>query len=467
MSGPKLSAVELEAIRRRQIAEQRRRNESILRRALGEIGRAVARARDKSAALGRYQAEAVAKLDAIERRYSAAAVRIVGDGYPDDPILASSFNDDVSGLLLANASDLREALSAEVESWSRDIRGAEETKALDAFSKALSSVTQTAQCIEFGSEMIARMLEGQAMTNELLVELEAESKVRLLERAGSQLAEMQSLLMCEAIPAARKNILLSVAETLSSALRSLETTAHAEVELSNVLRASEPELVGLRKLSREMQEVYALCECEAERISSCLGKVETIPRLSHFSGIAELRAFYEELHEEAQSLAEEAYIAHAMDEVMRRHGYTVKRSVHLFSADERPHSVYLDGLSDVGIHSYIAANGTIMMETGSFDESIRTCEEEQEVRRFQPSTQHERARLVKQQESFCELFPELVSDLAELGVIVRKKNDMAPSEATSVTFSAVSRDAAAPSRDEERARRDRQSHSSGTEREMR
>ena len=76
-----------------------------------------------------------------------------------------------------------------------------------------------------------------------------------------------------------------------------------------------------------------------------------------------------------------------------------------------------------------------MMEIAAVDDSVRDSEDGQTVERFQPESQQERARLVGYQEDFCELFPELVEDMAELGVTLKKKSDLPPSEATSVAFS--------------------------------
>ena len=436
MSGPKLSQAELDRMRREAIAEQRRLNESILKEALANIRKAISVAKSQSAALGKYQIEAIKRLDDIERRYVSEAKTLSSSGYPNNPDDARSFNNRLKTRLKEREQALGKAVEEEVASWERDIRGLRELEALNEFSAAVASIEITTKPIEFGAEKVAELLSIVKGKDEPVDNTDdADNRANLLEQAAGRIVEMQSLILSEAVPVAKKQVLLEAARAINAALEHLDDNPSGEIVLVNALAASKPAIDGLRRLRRRMQDLYDLCECEAARIAELTGRAKTIPPLSKFCGEEELNSLYKKLHDESVKASEEAYIAFVVDKVMEEHGYDVKKSVRLSAAQDTVHNMYMGSFSDVGIHSFIAANGTVMMEIAAIDNSVRTCDEGQVVERQKPSSHQECTRLVEHQKSFCELFPELVKDMAEYGVIVDKKSDKEPSEKHAVAFS--------------------------------
>lgn len=433
MSGPKVSQAELDRMRREAIAEQRRLNESILKEALANIRKVISEAKSSSVALGKYQVDAIKRLDEIERRYVSEAKTLSSSGYPNNPDDASRFNSGLKTQLKERKQALGKDIAEEVASWGRDIRGLRELEALNEFASTVGSIANTTQSIEFGAEKVAQLLnsvkgKSKPATN-------TDNRANLLEKAAERIVEMQSLILSEAVPVAKKQVLLETAREINTALEHLDDSPSGEIALSNALAASKPAIDGLRRLRRRMQDLYDLCECEAQRIAELTGQAKTIPPLSKFCGEADLNNLYKEFHDESVKASEEAYIAYVIDKVMEEHGYDVKKSVRLSATPNTMHNMYMDSFSDVGIHSYIAANGTVMMEIASIDNSVRACDEGQVVERQKPSSHQECARLVEHQKSFCELFPELVEDMAKYGVIVDKKSDKEPSEEHAVAFS--------------------------------
>ncbi|MDO4538653.1 MAG: hypothetical protein Q4B54_10865 [Coriobacteriales bacterium] len=443
MSGPKISEVELAARRRRQIAEQRNRNESLLKASISNMRLELMRARHATAGLGQYQAEALRWIDGLEKRYVSVARQAATLGYPQHPEIARAFNDWVEGRLAEITDDLRDELADKSATWQQEATSAQELAELESLSQSLD-VAGTERAIEVGADLVARLLAASAPAKETPV----------LERAGECLSDIQALVLDEAVPATGKRSLMGMAPSINEALLSMTKDPSQLVALRESVEAAQAELIPIRRAALEKRSLYDLCESEAARIASLTGDDCPIPRLGQLSALEDVRALFEELRRRAIAANEEAYIAQAIDQVMERHGYRVKRSVRLAPNDDRLHDLYLDEDSDDGIRCYRGTGGALMFETGSVDDSVRSCETGEVVERYHPASEQERSRLLVRQEAFCELYPQIVDELAELGVVVRKRRHLPPSQESSFAFATADARAADPER-ENAARRTR------------
>ena len=77
------------------------------------------------------------------------------------------------------------------------------------------------------------------------------------------------------------------------------------------------------------------------------------------------------------------------------------------------------------------------MEIAAVDESVRSQDDDELVQKQRASTAYDKLRLVHEQEIFCDLHPEIISDLAAYGICVNPNKDKEPSEDCAIVFSSL------------------------------
>ncbi len=136
-----------------------------------------------------------------------------------------------------------------------------------------------------------------------------------------------------------------------------------------------------------------------------------------WEGLAELEKVITEYEQRAIRIAEQEYISHSVDEVMRDMGYEVigQRSVHKKSGKTFKSKLltYEDGTV---VNVTESSNGQITMEIGGVDETDRLPDAS------------ERVSLQKTMEAFCKDFKEIECRLSEKGVVLDSRLSMAPPE---------------------------------------
>ncbi|MGI6218179.1 MAG: hypothetical protein ACOYIK_11285, partial [Coriobacteriales bacterium] len=123
--------------------------------------------------------------------------------------------------------------------------------------------------------------------------------------------------------------------------------------------------------------------------------------LRDFSDEQELEKRLEQLKSGYDSAADDSYIAWALDEVMRKHGYDVKRSVVLSPVDKAGgqgsnstrRELYIKQGSDTGIHVFQGPDGSVMMETAGLGNGLESIGDGTRIKREQASTESDRQRL--------------------------------------------------------------------------
>ena len=135
------------------------------------------------------------------------------------------------------------------------------------------------------------------------------------------------------------------------------------------------------------------------------------------TGMAELERKVHQMEYQMNYDAQQAYISHSLDEVMREMGYQVIGSRHVTKKSGKSFTSKLLAYDDGAVVNVTeASNGQITMEIGSTDEIDRT-----------PNA-NERVALRKKMERFCTDFKEIEKRLADRGDILDSRLVMAPPE---------------------------------------
>ena len=257
-------------------------------------------------------------------------------------------------------------------------------------------------------------------------------------KAMQLLSSIQTLLLSDAVDAARKNRLSMVAIDLRKSLLAAQQDPSAAPSLQAATYVGSQTVREAQSHAQLMESLYVECLAQQSIVDGLGGQHEALPELWELSDDRELNARLQALRTLAEQLAQDALIAHALDTVMARHGYTMARSVCLAEAPDSQHRLFLANGTDVGIHAFMGQGGTVMLETVAIGQQIRGAQDGVEVRRKRAETAYDRARLLESQRAFCEQHQQFVAELAELGVVMHLTSDMEPSEEHACLFEATS-----------------------------
>jgi len=465
MSGPKIDTVSLEQIKAAQLAAERNRNATMLKDALNRAKGKVASAKTRCLNVQDHQSEFLTQLKQIEDSICGALTSMATTGYPADVELARQFNNQTSVELTKKRTELDLALRPIFERIDSAIESQRTLAKIESFAAELEAAP-IGDYNYFSTEFVESLLRREAERAVLKVGFVENSYQHLLEDARACIQDIQELVVSDATDASRKAKLSRIAQTIQQSLVLFQADRGEASTVEGALSLARP-VVSEMKLHQEvMEELYVDCLVERNRIENASGMGVSLPALWEFGEEEELESKLGDLRRQYNQAANDAYIGFALEAVMRQHGYKVSRSVCLSQGDMAGHKMFLADDTDVGIHTFTAPNGMIMMETASIDESIRNASDGVQVERHQAASSYDRLRLVDQQVSFCELHPELLADLAEYGITTCAKSDKPPSEENSVIFTAVGIAHEAPEQ-QQQARRTRREGTALQEQELR
>lgn len=479
MSGPKsgyIAPAESVSVR---LERQANRNRSILGHAVKRARETLRHCERDAARLGTRGQQLLMRCEAEYAAVATVLAAMATTGYPTTPSEAERFNDGLEDLLngeiarFANRlKPIEDRLHADLDSRLRSLeRQKNLADELGAFSRSIESSAplqgEAAGVVDL-MKLTAELVESGVLADEggsssALCEIcETKADRGLLavcaDDVQDRLVDLYRLSLSEALtPPMRASLMDSVSE-VRSALLAVAADAGRLGCLDGALRTSDVVINQLRGRVDRMENTYALCVSYRNRIASYGVPLQEIPSLSSFATEEALEDYCDELAAFAKEGAGEAYVSWALSEVMRRHGYDVRRSVLLGEQSIAGHEIYAGNAhGDAGIHVYRGADGTIMMETTSIDPSLAEDADGVRVRRSQAAPGYERMRLVDQQRMFCDLFKTLSHELDELGVHLACTRDMPPSEVSSVVLAALDQERRTSSdeRGASRSRRDR------------
>ena len=438
MSGPKTGAISVEEMRRRELESLRARNASIVREALREFSEYE---RDALAPMASdaHRLAFKSAADSLKDDFTRKANRLAAEDFPSDIEEAQRFN----SRLEQSLADLLEKAKGDLD---HDL--AVKAASLEA-ERQIADLARFEGMLQTSDSSSAHSLDELA---KLVASLPAEASGASGVQGGDEdvradaaavARELCELILDAGLGAQRRANLLSLAGALGDALAAPDSEEGSVARLAAAANQARIILPEARRFAASMNELYASCLYESE----CCSQLGSLPirldPLSEYGTEEELEGVLEQLRAVHREAAEAAYIADSLDRVMAKHGYDVKRAVRLAGGVEGSRFLFMSSQDDSAIHSFIAPNGVVMMETAAADPSLQEGEGSVEVERVRASSSYDRMRLYDRQVSFCEVFDEFAEDLAEYGIVLDKRSDKEPSEENSVIFSSTASAAAA------------------------
>lgn len=430
MSGPKTGELTLEQKIALEIQREQERNLSLANDAVSRVDQAVRAVVETCRKTGKYQDEWVSKARDVERRFSREVRALSTQGYPSLPDDARKFNDRLRSALSAVVERCR-AECALIEAGARqEIDGLKTLEGLESFASVLPNAGGSFDYFE--SAFLLAKARGTESSS-LAENMETVSRLGVLDEAERCFDAAQDLLCDEGTTASCRSVIAFHASRLQEAVRRLGDDCRSYDELKNAIASMDPVLRELTRRARAMRDVYEDCLLEKARIEGLGGSVDELQALSSYRDEAELESVKAHLAERNAAAAKDAYIADAIDSVMEKHGYRVKKSVRFSERSRHVHHIYLQDGGEVAIHSFFSGSA-IMMETGFAGRDLEIAKDGSRIARSTPRSAYARERSVEEQGRFCGLFDELGSDLAELGIHLKKTSDRPISEENAVSF---------------------------------
>lgn len=436
MSGPKVDYISIEQLRAMELEAERTRNANILRDAISRARAKIAAAKAQCLNVSSYQADFLSEIRRIESEAFASITATVSSGYPAELVAARQFNAEVQRRAVSLLSDLDVRLAPITQRVQSAIQAQQERQVIDDFVDELS-VSPIGKYGYFSTEFVQTLLQREAQRKLESVKFVESSYTHMLEDARACLEDIQLLVVSDSTDAVRKASLSKLAHMILTALRDFQADSGKLSVLEGALSTARPIISEMKTHQGVMEELYIDCLVERQRIEDVTGGMVALPQLWEFREENELESRLAEFKECYRHAADDAYIAYALESVMRKHGYNVSKSVCLAQGGASNHKMFLTDRSDVGIHTLIAANGSIVMEIAAVDDGLRGSDDGVQVERVAAESSYDRLRLVEQQQTFCDLHPELLADLAEYGVLCCAKSDKPALEDNSVIFRTV------------------------------
>lgn len=440
MSGPKSGLMKIESYRLAQLQAQRDRNTKIVKDACRKAHDIVDGVTRRAGAMGAWGENELQRCVSMTSQLEARFARLASEKYPDEVMEAVEYNDWLEKKLNGELDDFRRRVD-DISLGMRDAEGAylrqeDRTKRAMEFVENLD-VKQTKSCTSLLSsvDLVLRRLQDLK---------ESAGDVRpltdLLDRASKQRAAFQQLALSGALSERHLAALMKYVDDLKATADAY--AAHPEerlLEMRGRLNIGESLISHFSKEVALVEDLYNECRALKARCDALDMQSTDLPPLWQMTDANMLSQLRDTLYKEADCAARNAYIAHAIDEVMTRHGYNVKRSVQLASLANSqgafPHSLYLDESQGTAIHVAVSPQrGAVMMETALYGPGLAEGPDGMVIERVAVQGEWERRQLVMQQQQFCTLFGQLSQELAEYGVVLNKTADKPASESNSVSF---------------------------------
>lgn len=184
-----------------------------------------------------------------------------------------------------------------------------------------------------------------------------------------------------------------------------------------LLPACEREAVYMREIITQIDEL--------ERILSP-GDLDSEKAPATFASLDDAERYLEELKATRVVDRQQEYLRSCIDEVMRRHGYDIARSVTLDHQVAGEHLVFGNEIASEGIHVFVGENGDMMMEAVGVSDPASIAEGDQvSITKVQDA---DRANyLLELQEDFCAVYAEIADELEVYGIHMNTIHRCAPS----------------------------------------
>lgn len=198
-------------------------------------------------------------------------------------------------------------------------------------------------------------------------------------------------------------------------LNQLLTTANQARVLQDLLGRYEQEVNVMRELIAKITEYEAVVD------TSLHGK-----HSAHFATVDEAQAYLTALEQTRAEEQQHKYLSACIDEVMRRHGYDIARSVTLERATFGEHRLFGSAADDEGIHVFVNDAGDAMLEAVSAPD-LADLPADATVT-IAPTSDPEQAQaMIALQQDFCSVYAEIEAELAAYGVHLDTIHRCAPS----------------------------------------
>ena len=441
MSGPKASFMSIEEMRAAQLNAQRVRNETIVKEALDQVRRSFGDAELRAARLGTVGVQPARQVRNMLSRTETLFAHMAADRFPDDPGDAALFNDRLKTALDREIRKCDDWLGAVVNGFSYleedNERGRMRDNSLGAFKDSFDvKRTSSSETLLNGADAMLERLQSLCAGQEKIGPI-----AETLDHAAEHRARIVGLVMSDALPVAQRDVLMRYVEELRSAVEAY--AAHPELlgDLRNRLNMGDIIIPGACEQAGRIAALYDECAIYKARCDELGACVSDLPEIGLVADAGALGARRAEYRKAAKEAADRAYIAHALDAVMKRHGYAVKRAVCLAGVDSScageqmgARSLFIDADAGTGVHVLASANGMVMMEMASVDAGVSKGDDGLVVDRIRPQQAWERRHLVDEQRQFCNVFSELADELAEYGICVQRRLDSPACEENSVAF---------------------------------
>lgn len=462
MSGPKIDRVELERRRAMKLAAERSRNDSLIRNALLQLSKKMREYEARALEVRKNGSGFCQELERLEKDMRASFIEAATSGYPSDPDKATVFNYAVTGRLQRMVEDISNQAApiiARIESAlgrQKDIEDIE----------SLLSGDSSAEYGYLSSNLIRVLIERAESANRSYLADLSSASVQTLEEAEETMRRIRLAIVSDATDVPRKQQLTSMARRINESLMAYDAGDVGIGSVRQLLSVVELVLKEIEEHVQVMNELYFDSLIANSRIEQAVGFSAELKPIWQFGEEEDLEATLCNLKNFSRKCAEDAYVVQSLDEVMAKHGYSIAKPIKLNEAGQEGHRMFMTEANDIGIHTYLASNGMLAMEVGAVDESVFAQNENEPVQKQQANSSYDKLRLVHEQEVFCELHPEIISDLAAYGICVNPIKDRKPSEDCAVVFSALRRSVASEERSESK-RSSRRSEKGFAEREMR
>lgn len=193
--------------------------------------------------------------------------------------------------------------------------------------------------------------------------------------------------------------------------------------LANVLLELLP---GFEREARALREVLAQI-AEFEAGAGAFQQTQLRATSPHaFASLDDAEDYLTHLRAAHMDAADQDYIRACIDDVMRKHGYDIARSVTLGRAVTGEHLVFGSDATADGVHVFMSDQGDMMMEVVGVTDA-EAIPEDSPVSFAQTDDAEDAEHLLELQEEFCSVYAEIESELAAYGITVNTVNRCEPS----------------------------------------
>lgn len=330
-------------------------------------------------------------------------------------------------------------IDAEAERIAAEARAIAEQAAQDLAAKEreLQDMLQRAERISAASDFAAMLKGVLASEHGDMVEQGAEERSHDTSVNAASTPKLSEITCWEDIAdtvgdaASRYANLMSQPEYMTSKSASIMVRHGAQL-LAAIEQCSEDpsasDLTAASNSANTMLELLPACEREAEALREIRSQLEALDDADKpsFATLDEAEEYLSAMKTEHAEESRQDYIRSCIDDVMRRHGYDIARSVTLGRSTTGEHIVFGSSTEQDGVHVFMTDEGDMMMEAvGASDVSSISQDADVDIDHVIDASKAD--ELVGLQEAFCSVYAEIESDLAEYGIRINTVHRCAPS----------------------------------------